>query len=160
MDLWLIEMVRMNVDRIKTRLDKEPTIRELNVIVWDVLQELVGADLNEVEVMKRHCGLEHEGILAAISYAVLVARTAGVGLRMRDVRAEIEAKLRSLRGSGVNATVSPRLLSVKQAAIYLDRTERAIRHLIYRGELPVIRKGRRLHLDRQELDRLIEKGKI
>jgi excisionase family DNA binding protein len=161
----------MKIDRIKTWLDKEPTIRELDVVVWDVLQRLVAADMDEAEVVKQHSGLEHDDFLAAISYAVLIGRTAGVGPRMRDMRAEIKATLKDLGSSGTNPTfeanerrperlISPRLLTVKQAAIYLGRTEYALRCLIYRRELPVVRKGRRIHLDRYELDRLIEKGRI
>jgi excisionase family DNA binding protein len=56
-------------------------------------------------------------------------------------------------------TLAPRLLSIAQAAIYLGRTEKAVRHLIARAELPVVRHGRRVHLDRAEIDRWIERLK-
>lgn len=55
--------------------------------------------------------------------------------------------------------VQPALLSVKDAAVYLGRSEQAIQHLIFSHELPVVRCGRRVHLDRRDLDAWIEKNK-
>lgn len=55
--------------------------------------------------------------------------------------------------------VQPVLLSVKDAAIYLGRSEQSIQHLIFSHELPVVRVGRRVHLDRRDLDLWIEKNK-
>jgi len=55
--------------------------------------------------------------------------------------------------------VQPVLLSVKDAAVYLGRSEQAIQHLIFSHELPVVRVGRRVHLDRRDLDLWIEKNK-
>jgi len=52
--------------------------------------------------------------------------------------------------------VGPRLLSVAQAALYLGRTKQAIQHMIAERRLPVVREGRRVHLDREALDRWIE----
>jgi excisionase family DNA binding protein len=48
------------------------------------------------------------------------------------------------------------LLTVEEAAKYLGRTARAVRHLIATGSLPVVREGRSIRLDRRELDRSIE----
>ena len=55
--------------------------------------------------------------------------------------------------------IQPALLSVKDAAIYLGRSEQSIQHLIFSQELPVVRVGRRVHLDRSDLDAWIEKNK-
>ena len=55
--------------------------------------------------------------------------------------------------------VQPVLLSVKDAAVYLGRSEQSIQHLIFSRELPVVRVGRRVHLDRRDLDLWIEKNK-
>jgi excisionase family DNA binding protein len=53
-----------------------------------------------------------------------------------------------------------RLMSIPEAAKYLDRTAHAIRHLIAKGELPKVQRGdNRVFLDRQDLDRWIEMGK-
>lgn len=55
---------------------------------------------------------------------------------------------------------SVRLMSVAQAAKYLDRTPYAVRHLIAKGELARVQRGdNRVFLDRQDLDRWIEMGK-
>jgi excisionase family DNA binding protein len=56
--------------------------------------------------------------------------------------------------------VASRLLTVKDAAAYIGRTEQAVQHLIHRRELLVVRKGRRVHLDRSDLDRWIEANKV
>ena len=57
------------------------------------------------------------------------------------------------------AEIQPVLLTVKQAAVYLGRSEQSIQHLIFQRELPVVRVGRRVHLDRRDLDIWIEKNK-
>ena len=56
-------------------------------------------------------------------------------------------------------TIQPMLLDVKQAAIYLARTETAVQHLIASKVLPVVRHGRRVHLHRLDLDAWIEQDK-
>lgn len=56
--------------------------------------------------------------------------------------------------------VLPVLLTVKAAAAYLGRSQQAIQHLIFSHELPVVRVGRRVHLDRRDLDIWIEKNKV
>ena len=55
--------------------------------------------------------------------------------------------------------LQPALLTVKQAAVYLGRSEQSIQHLIFQKELPVVRIGRRVHLDRRDLDAWIEANK-
>ncbi|WP_158786817.1 helix-turn-helix domain-containing protein [Granulicella sp. L46] len=55
--------------------------------------------------------------------------------------------------------VQPVLLDVKRTAIYLGRSEQSVQHLIFQKELPVVRKGRRVHLHRSDLDAWIEKNK-
>jgi excisionase family DNA binding protein len=56
-------------------------------------------------------------------------------------------------------TVQPELLDVKQAAIYLGRSEQSVQHLIFNRDIPVVRLGRRVHLHRKDLDAFIEKNK-
>ncbi|HZO56266.1 MAG TPA: helix-turn-helix domain-containing protein [Bryobacteraceae bacterium] len=59
-----------------------------------------------------------------------------------------------------NGRAQPRLLTVKEAATYLGRTEQALQHLIHKRDIVVVRRGRRVHLDRTDLDRWIERNKI
>ncbi len=75
----------------------------------------------------------------------------------RAIAEEVAAMLRDERA--VSPSVEPALLTVKQAAIYLGRSEQSIQHLIFQKELPVVRVGRRVHLDRRDLDGFIEKYK-
>ena len=59
-----------------------------------------------------------------------------------------------------NGNAVARLLTVKDAAEYIGRTEQALQHLIHKREIVVVRKGRRVHLDRSDLDRWIEANKV
>ena len=68
------------------------------------------------------------------------------------VRAEFQTKAH-LQASPV------RLLTVKQAAEYIGRSESAMRHLIHNRDIPVVRKGRSVRIDRKDLDTWIENNK-
>ena len=70
------------------------------------------------------------------------------------IAARINPQIQRHNGAAVN-----RLLSVKEAATYIGRTEQALQHLIHQREIVVVRKGRRVHLDRSDLDRWIEANK-
>jgi excisionase family DNA binding protein len=48
--------------------------------------------------------------------------------------------------------VRPALLTVTEAAVYLGRSKQSVQHLIFEGSLKVVRFGRRVHLDRRDLD--------
>ncbi len=78
------------------------------------------------------------------------------------IAAEVAAKVKSEITAQVEqivCRVQPALLNVKEAAVYLGRSEQAVQHLIFERELPVVRVGRRVHLDRRDLDSWIEKNK-
>ena len=75
---------------------------------------------------------------------------------------EVAAKVKSEIASHVQhlaVRVQPTLLNVKEAAVYLGRSEQSVQHLIFEKELPVVRVGRRVHLDRRDLDAWIERNK-
>ena len=57
---------------------------------------------------------------------------------------------------------SPRLLTLKKGAIYLGLTVWALRERIWSGQIPVIRfpGGRKMYLDVNDLDKLIEANKV
>lgn len=57
-------------------------------------------------------------------------------------------------------TVPSRLLTVREAAEYIGRTEQAVQHLIHKSELVVVHRRRRVHLDRSDLDGWIEANKV
>ena len=54
--------------------------------------------------------------------------------------------------------IEPALLSVKEAATYLGRTEQSVQHMIYKRQLPVVKRGRRVHLRRADLDNWISEN--
>lgn len=79
--------------------------------------------------------------------------TGNVGL---DILADAIASRVAAR---LSQSEGPRLLSVKEAAIYIGRTPKALCHMIGKGAVPVVREGSRVHLDRADLDQWIEMRK-
>jgi excisionase family DNA binding protein len=58
------------------------------------------------------------------------------------------------------ATITPRLLNIKEAAKYLSCAVWQLRHLEWAGELPSVRNlGKRILFDRADLDRLVDQRK-
>ena len=56
--------------------------------------------------------------------------------------------------------MSRRLLTVKEAAKYIGRTESAVRELVWNEKLPHIRTDRRVMLDIWDLDRWIDANRV
>lgn len=56
----------------------------------------------------------------------------------------------------MNDSKPARLMTVEQAAVYVGRTPRAMRHLIATKSIPVVREGRSVHFERDALDRWVE----
>jgi len=81
----------------------------------------------------------------------IVNRVAGL------IAARVQSRIGVPAGRG---PITPRLLTVKEAAGYIGRTEQAVQHLIHKRELIVMRRGRRVHLDRADLDRWIDANKM
>ncbi len=77
----------------------------------------------------------------------------------RALATEVVGMLKAELGDMARHDVVPVLLTVKQAAVYLGRSEQSVQHLIFQKDLPVVRMGRRVHLDRRDLDAWIEKNK-
>ena len=55
--------------------------------------------------------------------------------------------------------LNKRLYSIKESAVYLGRSEWAIREMIWAGKIPCIKDGRRILLDIKDMDSWIEKNK-
>lgn len=60
----------------------------------------------------------------------------------------------------LNQSQEPRLLTVDEAAAYVGRTPKALRHMIANGTIPAVREGSRVHLDRADLDCWVEMRKV
>ena len=58
-----------------------------------------------------------------------------------------------------SALIEKRLYSIDEAAIYLGRADWSIRRLIWKGDLPQVRAGGRVHVDVRDMDEFIEKYK-
>lgn len=76
---------------------------------------------------------------------------AGLDVLADAIAARVAARLRE--------SDEPRLLTVKEAAIYIGRSEKALWHMIGNSSVPVVREGARVHLDRADLDQWIEMRK-
>lgn len=70
----------------------------------------------------------------------------------------VAAKIRADVPATGSTSITARLLTVDQAAVYLGRTKDAVQHMIGARKLPVVRDGRRVFLDVRELDRWIEQN--
>src|SRR5690348_15719611 len=77
----------------------------------------------------------------------------------KALAAEIAQMLKPEIARLIASTIQPALLTVKEAATYLGRTEQSVQHLVFERQIPVVRVGRRVHLDRKDLDAFIEKNK-
>ena len=60
---------------------------------------------------------------------------------------------------GLEKKVEQRLYTIRDAARYLGLTEWAVRGMISAGRLRVVRFGRRIMIDRKEIDDCIERNK-
>lgn len=60
---------------------------------------------------------------------------------------------------GINNPLPKRLFSLPEAAHYLARTIWSIRELVWAGKLPIVRDGKRIFVDINDLNAYIEKNK-
>ncbi len=67
----------------------------------------------------------------------------------------------SAKGQGIGNPLSKRLYTLKEAAVYLGRTEWGMRELIWSGQVPVIRNqgGRKIFVDLSDMDLYINRQK-
>lgn len=87
---------------------------------------------------------------------------AGIDLFLDELAERLAAKLEtrlSVAHNGNGGGVPARLLTVRQAAEYLGRSEQAVQHLVSAGKVPTVRADRRVFVDRCDLDRWIEENK-
>lgn len=78
---------------------------------------------------------------------------------LRDI-AQVVADAVNDRINRDTSSINPRLLTVAQAAVYLGRTEKAIRHLVATEAVPTVRSDGRVMLDVQDLDAWIRANKL
>lgn len=56
--------------------------------------------------------------------------------------------------------MSKRLYTVEEAAMYLGKTPRAVRDMVYDGKLTCVKIDRRTMLDQRDMDTLIDNNKV
>ena len=85
---------------------------------------------------------------------------------IQDLAAQLVEQITARVLASVKAPTAPeqrkveaRLMTVKEAAEYIARSEQAVRHLIFKRDLPAIRTGRHVRIDRKDLDRWIEQNR-
>lgn len=105
-------------------------------------------NVSSILALANNCGSASDVVLSTL-VNVIAEQVAA------HVKSELATHVEHLVGR-----VQPALLNVKEAAVYLGRTEQAVQHLIFNKELPVVRVGRRVHLDRRDLDSWIERNKF
>ena len=64
-----------------------------------------------------------------------------------------------MKSKPITKDIQKRLLTIKEAAIYLGRSVYGVRELIWSGKLPYVRFDRRIHLDIHDLEKFIEENK-
>ncbi len=63
------------------------------------------------------------------------------------------------QAQGITYPLPKRLYSLPEAAHYLGRTLWSMRELVWKGSVPIVREGKRIFLDRVDLDAYIERNK-
>lgn len=89
----------------------------------------------------------------------MIVSTPDLNLLLQSIADGIAERISGQLGDRGGTGVTPRLLSVEQAAVYIGRTKDSVQHMAATGKLPVVRTDRRVFLDRHDLDRWIEDNK-
>ncbi len=64
-----------------------------------------------------------------------------------------------IKAQGISNPLPKRLYSLKEAAYYLGRTLWSARELVWAGKLPVVRDGKRIFVDVNDLESYVTKNK-
>ena len=63
------------------------------------------------------------------------------------------------QAQGITYPLPKRLYSLPEAANYLGRTLWSMRELVWKGSIPIVREGKRIFVDVNDLNLYIEKNK-
>ncbi len=80
-----------------------------------------------------------------------------LALLTAQIRTQLMAEMQS---SAKPPAAAKRLMTPKEAGEYIGRSESAIRQLIHKQQLPVIRFGRNVRIDLKDLDRIIDENRM
>ena len=76
------------------------------------------------------------------------------------IRQQVIADLQADETKSNPKTPQSRLLTAAQAGAYIGRTPGAIRQLIHKRQIPIVRFGRNVRIDVRDLDTLIDQNKV
>jgi len=76
---------------------------------------------------------------------------------VQSITAQVRADLQT--STPRQQAAQKRLFEVQEAGEYIGRTESAMRHMIHQRDIPVVRSGRSVRIDRKDLDIWIENNK-
>ena len=95
--MYLLVIQGENVfNRISINTRFQPSIRDSDIAVWDVLRWL-GQGLTEADILERNPCLEQEDFRVVYTYAAFVGENSAIADRMRNIRAALMAKLELLK---------------------------------------------------------------
>lgn len=63
------------------------------------------------------------------------------------------------RVQGIGNPLSKRLFTLKEASFYLGRTPWSMRELIWKGSIPIVREGKRIFVDINDLELYVTRHK-
>jgi excisionase family DNA binding protein len=64
------------------------------------------------------------------------------------------------KGEEISNRISKRLYSLKESAVYLGRGLHGVRDMVWRGEIPIVRSGRKMFIDIRDLEEYVERNKM
>jgi len=64
------------------------------------------------------------------------------------------------KGEEITNRISKRLFSLKESATYLGRGLHGVRDMVWRGEIPIVRTGRKMFIDIKDLEDYVSKNKM
>jgi excisionase family DNA binding protein len=68
--------------------------------------------------------------------------------------------VKEMAAQSPKAAPQRRLLTAKEAGVYLGRSEAAVRQMIFKKQIPVVRDGRNVRIDVRDLDDRIDDLKM
>ncbi len=61
---------------------------------------------------------------------------------------------------GISYPLQKRLFTIEEAGMYLGRTVWAMRGLVWKGSIPIVREGKRIFLDILDLEKYVTRNKV
>ncbi len=73
---------------------------------------------------------------------------------------KVSENQRLRRGEEISYRIPKRLFTLKEAAVYLGRGLHGVRDMVWKGEVPVVRSGRKMFVDIADLEAWVSRNKM